>query len=196
VQKLYCYVDETGLDTAGVFFLVSVVITKPERDEIIKLLEKIEKQTGKYHIKWAQSKDEKRLAYMNAVLKEEVFKGRLYYSKHTEPSTDYQEMTIATTAQAIAAHAQKPYKATIIIDGLQKPLYRVYAAGLRKHDVLTENIKGADDKKDPLVRLADALCGFVRDAIEGKKNLQKPFKKAVDEGYIIEIGQTQNEEDT
>jgi len=32
MQKLYCYVDETGQDTKGKLFLVSVIITEPQRD--------------------------------------------------------------------------------------------------------------------------------------------------------------------
>src|SRR4051812_12259479 len=123
MQKLYCYVDETGLDTEGTFFLVSVVITKPERDDIIRLLEKIEKKSKKDRAKWAHTKDIQRLTYMNAIFSEEAFKGRLYYGKHTEQSRDYQEMTITTTAQAINAHANPPYKATVIIDGLQTSQY-------------------------------------------------------------------------
>ena len=41
-KKLYCYVDETGQDTKGRFFLVAIVITGEEREELIKELEKIE----------------------------------------------------------------------------------------------------------------------------------------------------------
>jgi hypothetical protein len=32
-QNLYCYVDETGQDTNGKFFVVSVVIADSRRDE-------------------------------------------------------------------------------------------------------------------------------------------------------------------
>lgn len=32
-QKLYCYVDETGQDTEGQIFVVSIVLTGKERDE-------------------------------------------------------------------------------------------------------------------------------------------------------------------
>jgi hypothetical protein len=33
-QKLYCYVDETGQDTLGQFFIVSVVITEDIREKL------------------------------------------------------------------------------------------------------------------------------------------------------------------
>ena len=45
-QKLYCYVDETGQDTEGRLFLVSVVITEQEREEFARELEQIESEPG------------------------------------------------------------------------------------------------------------------------------------------------------
>lgn len=47
MQKIYCYVDETGQDTKGELFLVSVVIAKDERDNLIEKLEEIERSTRK-----------------------------------------------------------------------------------------------------------------------------------------------------
>jgi hypothetical protein len=47
MQKLYCYVDETGQQPEGRFFLVSVVVTGPERDALNTALERIEHATGK-----------------------------------------------------------------------------------------------------------------------------------------------------
>ncbi len=41
-QKLYCYVDETGQDTEGHLFLVSVVVTEQERESFARELERIE----------------------------------------------------------------------------------------------------------------------------------------------------------
>ena len=32
-QKLYCYVDESGQDTGGKIFIVSVVVTKTEKEK-------------------------------------------------------------------------------------------------------------------------------------------------------------------
>lgn len=38
MEKLYCSVDETGQDTKGELFLVSMVISKAEREHLGKLL--------------------------------------------------------------------------------------------------------------------------------------------------------------
>jgi hypothetical protein len=47
MQKLYCYVDETGQDTGGQIFIVAVVVTGEERDDLLTLCEQLEKVSGK-----------------------------------------------------------------------------------------------------------------------------------------------------
>ncbi len=47
MQKLYCYVDETGQDTQGALFLVALVIVGQEREKLRKLLRSLEGRSGK-----------------------------------------------------------------------------------------------------------------------------------------------------
>ena len=47
MQKLYCYVDETGQNTKGRLFIVSVIVTEGEREELARQLEEIEKASKK-----------------------------------------------------------------------------------------------------------------------------------------------------
>lgn len=51
MNKLYCYVDETGQDTEGTFFLVALVITGSERDELRKFLIHAETNSKKGKLK-------------------------------------------------------------------------------------------------------------------------------------------------
>ena len=44
-KKLCCYVDETGQDTAGRMFVVSIFINQQERDALLKTLERIEQRS-------------------------------------------------------------------------------------------------------------------------------------------------------
>lgn len=46
-QHLYAYVDESGQDTKGEIFLVSVVIVSTQRDKLRRRLQKIEEDTRK-----------------------------------------------------------------------------------------------------------------------------------------------------
>ena len=50
-KKFYCYVDETGPDTRGRFFLVSVILAaQSDKDGLETIIEEIEKRTGKKSI--------------------------------------------------------------------------------------------------------------------------------------------------
>ena len=51
-QKLYAYVDESGQDTEGRFFVVSVVLFGTDRDTVLARLEALEARTGKGRVKW------------------------------------------------------------------------------------------------------------------------------------------------
>jgi hypothetical protein len=46
-QKLYAYVDESGQDTAGRFFVVSVVLFGTDRDTVLARLEALEDRSRK-----------------------------------------------------------------------------------------------------------------------------------------------------
>ena len=63
MQKLYCYVDETGQDTQGNLFIVSVVIAEDERVRLLKQLEQIEKSTRKGRRKWMKTREEQQFQY-------------------------------------------------------------------------------------------------------------------------------------
>ena len=55
IQKLYCYIDETGQDTLGELFIVAIVVTDERQRELEKSLEAIEASTGK-KTKWMKTR--------------------------------------------------------------------------------------------------------------------------------------------
>jgi hypothetical protein len=67
-QKLYAYVDESGQDTLGELFLVSVVVTGEARDGLRKKLRTIERVSGKQAKKWRKARITERAAYLQSVL--------------------------------------------------------------------------------------------------------------------------------
>jgi hypothetical protein len=59
---------------------------------------------------------------------------------------------------------------------------------IRTLNILTEKVKNArSEESSELMRLADALCGFVRDAIEGKEPFSEMLRRAKDSGFIREV---------
>jgi hypothetical protein len=75
-------VDETGQDTLGQLFIVSVVIAATDRDGLVAELENIERFSRKGKVKWIHTRHQSRLAYMQAVLSASVFRETLYKILH------------------------------------------------------------------------------------------------------------------
>ncbi len=187
-QKLYCYVDETGQDTEGDFFLVAVVIFDADRkDELYRWLLEIEKSTEKREQKWTRASWEERRDYISSILNNSAFAGIFYFSSYRD-TVAYDDLMILSIAKAMNAHvASSEYIAIILIDGLPWTQKLKFSRILRKFRVKFRKIHGANDKYDPFVRLADALAGFVRDARAGDLELQKLYERALRKGIIHEI---------
>lgn len=176
MQKIYCYVDETGQDTKGVFFLVSVVLIDHDREVLQKFLEKIEKESGKRAGKWHKTSYARKIAYIEKVFADPIMQGILFFSKYQ--SNAYVDLTILTVAKAILYKSEKEYKATIIVDGLKNAEIKKFAAGLRKLRIRMRKVRGARDESDPIIRLADAIAGFLRDYRDGAGYAQSLYKQA------------------
>src|SRR5687768_17019764 len=141
MQKLYCYVDETGQDTKGNLFIVSVIVTEGERDELARELSKIETTSGKGKVKWTEAQDKARLAYIRSVLKNPLFKGKLTYASFKN-TLDYFPRMVLTTARAITVKADKTYQATVFVDGLPKSQVKRFGRELRHLYIRTKKIRG------------------------------------------------------
>lgn len=185
--KLYCYVDESGQDTQGDLFIVSVIVTDHERDKLIELCEQIEQETGKGRIKWIKADHRKRREYIRRVLRESIFRGKLNYAVYRN-SRDYLALTVLTTARAILTCAHRTYKATVLIDGLPRSQQRWVGSELRHLRIQVRKVRGArKDENDALIRLADAICGFVRAGIEGNEEMRELYERAKQNGFLREL---------
>lgn len=163
-QKLYCYVDETGQDTRGVLFVVSVIVTKEEREDLREFLIKIEKTTGKGKTKWVRTRKEFKIAYLEKILTKKDFRHKIYYSLSKETKA-YREITLVTIASAVTASKdqEENYEALVFIDGLQKSEVKKVATGLRRIGIRTEKVRGLKDENDEFIRLMDAIAGLIRE---------------------------------
>lgn len=187
IKKLYCYVDETGQDTKGELFIVSIVVAKEDREELRKLLEKIEEETGKKKTKWIQTKKQYKITYLDRVLNTRAFRNKIFYSL-SEDTKAYKEVTLITIASAITIVKENDrYKASVFIDGLQKKEIPRVGAGLRKIGVHTEKVRGIRDENDALIRLVDSISGLVREWYKGIDYAQKLFKTGAANKTLREI---------
>ena len=187
MHKLYCYVDENGQDSLGRIFVVAIAIADEKRDELLKVCLELEQTTGKGKAKWRQAKHDYRMAYLQAIFAQQQFKGMLRYSSFAD-TRDYDTATVVAIARAI--HARKrsqEQKAIVYVDGLSKNKRHKYSTELRKLGIRTQKVQGVlKDESNPLIRLADALAGFIRDALDGDTGeIRKLFRQAQQSGMLV-----------
>ena len=186
-SKLYCYVDETGQDTMGDFFIVSVVVTDVDREVLASTLESIEQRSGKGKAKWIKGswRTSPRLHQggpVNASLQ-----GQALFSRY-EGATSYMALTVLSTAKAILTVSPQA-NAVVFVDGLPKSRLRWFGVELRRLSIRTRKVVGIRrEETDPLIRLADACCGFVRAVLSGASpELGYLFEVAKRDGLLTEI---------
>lgn len=164
--KLYCYVDETGQDTQGRLFLVAVVVSGQEREQLRALCETLEDQSGKGHRKWSKTSSVRQIKYVRSIVGQGLLAGKLYYAVF-ESTNDYLAATVQTISETLKATAGMDYDATVFVDGLSRTLERAVGLSLRRSGTHVKKVRGLDEENDALMRLADAVCGFVREAVQG-----------------------------
>jgi hypothetical protein len=170
-------------------FIVSVVVTGKERDDLLRLCEQLEKISEKRKDKWGAAKHERRMRYLRHILADDRFKGKLRYAlfRHTR---EYDSSTIKAIAKAVQWH--KPaenYSSIIYVDGLSKTKRRQYAVSLRRFGIPIRKVMGvAKDESNALTRLADSIAGFVGDALKGRyKEIGDLYERAQRDEILIEV---------
>jgi hypothetical protein len=167
-QKLYAYIDETGQDTEGHFFLVSVLVVGKTRDHLGEKLREIEHVSRKRNVKWHKARPEYRMAYLESVAGLKELKGKLFFEAFSDPRK-YVELSSFTAAKAILRRAKEDYKVSVFVDGFNARERDLFSRGLRELRVQTRKIRSVKkDENDEFIRLVDAVCGAVRDALEGQ----------------------------
>ena len=166
--KLYCYVDETGQDTAGALFLVTVVLKEvAELDFLEKRLEEIEVGTGKKQLKWKKVSNKVKKSYLKEIVRLKELKRAVYYSIYRS-SKQYSKLTSLTIAKTVLSKGLDSYSVNIIIDGLNNKEREIVRGELKTLRIKYGKIRGMRDQQSVFLRLADAMAGFLRDIEEEK----------------------------
>jgi Protein of unknown function (DUF3800) len=168
-QKLYAYVDKSGQDTEGRFFVVSVVLFGTERDTVLTRLEALEERSRKGRVKWRRARYAFRQDYIAGLLDMPLLAESIFVATFHN-ARNYFELTVESTARAITAKTQGgPYRVTIFVDGPTRPEQATFTNRLRARGIARKKVRGVrDERSNAGVRLADALCGLIRDADEGE----------------------------
>jgi hypothetical protein len=187
-HKLYCYVDETGQDTKGHIYVVVAILTI-EPNELSERLVSIETSSGKGKVKWHRARHSKE-DYINQTLSLKL-NFNVYYQVFSGSELSFELATVQATANAINTFCRQKeienYKATVVIDGLHRSLQHRTGKLLRNLGIRTKSVRGERDETNPMIRMADALAGVVREAHEGNTHFSKVKEELERQGIMHEL---------
>jgi len=183
MQKLYCYVDETGQDPTSEFFIVVAVVLQNEQESIRKKLEAFERLTGTNRKKWHKVRHKNRMRYLALLLEQKIGAGEIYVASYRKPIPFFFPM-IDILEKAIKQSVKEKYRANVYIDGIDKYKAKELTNALRTRGISLRMIKSRRDESEPLIRLADMWAGCIRSALLQQKDAKNIFERAKQEGYI------------
>jgi len=186
-KKFYCYVDETGPDTRGKFFLVSVILTaQSDKDGLETIIEEIEERTGKKSIKWRKTGIDVRTRFLEEISRVKEMHSSVYYCVYAD-TTAYEQLTSISIAKAIQAKGEFDCSVTVIVDALTKKGIEKMRCELKRLQVKYDKIAGLKDEQNAFLRLADSFAGFIRDYLEGHPYTKDLFLLLKRRGIIAEV---------
>jgi hypothetical protein len=186
-KKLYAYVDESGQDTKGLVFIVSVLVLEKDREKLSKLLEKIEVESGKKNVKWHKASHKTRKKYFEEILGTKKLEDSIFFDSFSD-TKKYIELTAFATAKAILKKSNSNYKVTIFVDGLKRKEIKIFTQGIRDLKIRTKKIRGIKkDENNPFIRLVDAVCGMVRDANQDNEWAEEILVKLKSKSILKEL---------
>ncbi len=186
MSTVFVYADESGQDDRALFFGVSVIMLSAlYRDQLLIELELIEVKTKKKNRKWNGSYHVYRKAYIEAVSDLELLDHKIFFKKYPKENT-YLKFTVDAIASALR-HA-RPERIVVYMDGLPKGSIPKFKRELKPSIKAPAKVHGVrKDENNALIRLADAICGLVRDAYEGDIWAQKMLRRFKKRGLLTEL---------
>lgn len=119
MQKLYCYVDETGQDARSNIFIVVAVVSEEEQSQLRQRLTNAEHSTGIGIRKWHNASHDRKIKFLQTVLDDGIAKGDLFYSSYEKP-IPYFFPLLNLAVKAIMAKAKGQYKTKVYVDGIDR----------------------------------------------------------------------------
>jgi len=163
MTKLYCFVDETGQDTKGRFFLVAIVLKETEGlENLKKQLLAIESSNSGQFLKWKRFSFEAKMKLLQKLANLKELQGAVFYSTY-QNSSAYTLLTALAIAKAVLAKATADFIVNVTLDGLNDKEREVVSHELKKLKVRYRKIRGMKDEQNVFLRLAHIFAGFLRD---------------------------------
>lgn len=191
--KFYCFVDETGQDARSSQFVVAViVISSTAIDQTKAALADLEKTSGKREKKWTKSAVGVRCTFWQGLVGIGSLRGCVFVKRFPKQlgRQDYLVLTIETIRQVlmVVAASSSSAEATVIVDGLQKPLYRTVRVGASIPPAIrVRKVRGLPEESDEFLRVADAVAGCARASSEGMEYARSLYEAALTAKLVLEL---------
>lgn len=164
-ETLYAYIDESGQDTKGTFFVVGIVVIGEIRAALLAELEAIERRSGKGVVKWHKSRPDARRRYMEEVSRLSLLRDSLFYEITGDGKNYFHRIATATAHAILKKVKTDAYRASIFVDGFTQSELAMLVPVLKEFRIKKRKLRGVRrEENDAFIRLADALCGLVRDS--------------------------------
>jgi len=183
IIKINTYTDESGQDTHWQEFVVCTVICQNKDVDLIEnKLENIEKNSCK-HGKWYKSNNKRRQEYISQLLTEKIFLNSTIYFTRFHNKSDYVSLVASHIVKAIKSYSTEPdLKVKIFIDKIDKKTLEKMKKEIKLYKIKYSKIRGIKDESDSLIRLADSICGMIRDLNNSKPpEVYSRFKRKIHE---------------
>jgi len=179
MKKFTSYTDESGIVKKRKFIVATVIVNNSTRETFEQLLESIETESGKRK-KWTDVGVQTRIRYTKLLLKKDIFNlCTVFYSVHISKE-EYVTLVSSQVAKSILAYADnKDYKATILLDRVNKKMTENIKRELKQYRIRYRKINALDDTNNVGLKFIDTICGLIRD-IENKdidESYKTIFKK-------------------
>ncbi len=170
MQKLYCYVDESGQDAGSTYFIVAAVVSHDDQATLREQLLAIERETMVGRRKWHKSHVSRSTSYLRTAIHRQICSGQIMIGQYTKPLPYFLPMlgTIEWAVKTVID--EQKYDLTVIVDGIDKKKAAELTNALRLKGITLRFVKGKRDESEPLLRFADRWAGCARSAIERSSN--------------------------
>jgi len=186
MQKLYCYVDETGQDAGSKLFIVAAVIVTANINAVRERLEKLEKETGINIVKWHKAAYQYRIRFIEEFLRQDNTDLRIYFLTVKKP-VFYWLPTVEILQRSIPPNSSSGMQAIVCVDGLDKISAKKITNALRTKILKIKLAKGVRDESEACIRLADRWVGCIRMALAGNEQCKILVNRAEKRDVLKEV---------
>jgi hypothetical protein len=160
-ERLVClYIDDTGQQSHGRFFVVAGLAIADNHAAISRELERVEVLRGKRLRDWHHTTPERRVAYLTKALTIGLLHGGVFYKIFRDaPSTQHPRLRSDSVQAAIGAFARTNRRA-IHYEGLTRTTRESLRCELRRRGLRCD-VRNGELRRFPELRLADSLSAMI-----------------------------------